>query len=175
MGGAVREYTVIRSRRRTMALQVTRDAQVVVRAPVHAPQQEIHRFVAEHEDWLRKQIARQEQRLSSHPPRSREEQETLRQKAKEMLPPLVRQWARQIGVEPAGVRITSARTRFGSCSGKNSLCFSLYLMEYPPDAIEAVVVHELAHIRHKNHGPGFYALIRQVMPDYDARIKTLRQ
>ena len=63
MGGAVREYTVIRSRRRTMALQVTRDAQVVVRAPVHAPQQEIHRFVAEHEDWLRKQIARQEQRL----------------------------------------------------------------------------------------------------------------
>ena len=82
---------------------------------------------------------------------------------------------RQIGVEPAGVKITSARTRFGSCSGKNSLCFSLYLMEYPPDAIEAVVVHELAHIRHKNHGPGFYALIRQVMPDYDARIKTLQQ
>ena len=162
----MREYTVIRSRRRTMALQVTRDAQVVVRAPVHAPQQEIHRFVAEHEDWLRKQIARQEQR---------QEQETLRQKAKETLPPLVRQWARQIGVEPAGVKITSARTRFGSCSGKNSLCFSLYLMEYPPDAIEAVVVHELAHIRHKNHGPGFYALIRQVMPDYDARIKTLRQ
>ena len=121
MGGAVREYTVFRSRRRTMALQVTRDAQVVVRAPVHAPQQEIHRFVAEHEDWLRKQIARQEQRLSSHPPRSREEQETLRQKAKETLPPLVRQWARQIGVEPAGVKITSARTRFGSCSGKNSL------------------------------------------------------
>ena len=175
MGGAVREYTVIRSRRRTMALQVTRDAQVVVRAPVHAPQQEIHRFVAEHEDWLRKQIARQEQRLSSHPPRSREEQETLRQKAKETLPPLVRQWARQIGVEPAGVKITSARTRFGSCSGKNSLCFSLYLMEYPPDAIEAVVVHELAHIRHHDHSPAFYAEVEKYLPDWRIRRELLKK
>ena len=174
MGGAVREYTVIRSRRRTMALQVTRDAQVVVRAPVHAPQQEIHRFVAEHEDWLRKQIARQEQRLSSHPPRSREEQETLRQKAKEMLPPLVRQWARQIGVEPAGVKITSARTRFGSCSGKNSLCFSCFLMQQPEAAIDLVVVHELCHIREKNHGPAFYALLARYLPDYKERKKLLR-
>ena len=174
MGGAVREYTVIRSRRRTMALQVTRDAQVVVRAPVHAPQQEIHRFVAEHEDWLRKQIARQEQRLSSHPPRSREEQETLRQKAKETLPPLVRQWARQIGVEPAGVKITSARTRFGSCSGKNSLCFSCFLMRQPEAAIDLVVVHELCHIREKNHGPAFYALLAQYLPDYKERKKLLK-
>ena len=174
MGGAVREYTVIRSRRRTMALQVTRDAQVVVRAPVHAPQQEIHRFVAEHEDWLRKQIAWQEQRLSSHPPRSREEQETLRQKAKETLPPLVRQWARQIGVEPAGVKITSARTRFGSCSGKNSLCFSCFLMNAPEAAIDLVVVHELCHIREKNHGPAFYALLARYLPDYKERKKLLR-
>ncbi len=87
---------------------------------------------------------------------------------------MVRHWAQEMGVTPTGLKITSARTRFGSCSGKNSLCFSLYLMEYPPEAIEAVVVHELAHIRHKNHGSDFYTLVRQYLPDYDARIKLLK-
>lgn len=168
------EYTVIRSRRRTLALQVTREGQVVVRAPAYAARGDIDRFVAEHETWIAAQLARQAQRLAQHPPRTKEEQEALRQKAREVLPPLVQHWAQWMGVTPTGVKITAARSRFGSCSGKNSLCFSLYLMEYPPEAIEAVVVHELAHIRHKNHGPDFYALVRQTLPDYDARIKLLK-
>lgn len=170
----MRPYTVVRSRRRTMALQVTQEGRVVVRVPLYATQDEIQRFVSSHEDWVAVQLERQAQRLAEHPPRSREEQEALRQSARETIPPLVRHWAAQMGVAPTGVKITSARTRFGSCSGKNSLCFSLYLMEYPPDAVEAVVVHELAHIRHKNHGPDFYALVRKTLPDYDARIRALR-
>ncbi len=170
----MREFTLIRSRRRTLALQVTREGQVVVRAPVYASREDIHRFVAGHEGWIAAQLARQSQRLAEHPPLSRKEQEALRQKAREVLPPLVEHWARRMGAAPTGVKITSARTRFGSCSGKNSLCFSLYLMEYPIEAAEAVVVHELAHIRHKNHGPDFYALVRQTLPDYDARIKLLK-
>ena len=96
------------------------------------------------------------------------------QQAKAQLPDMVRHWAQEMGVTPTGLKITSARTRFGSCSGKNSLCFSLYLMEYPPEAIEAVVVHELAHIRHKNHGSDFYTLVRQYLPDYDRQIKLLK-
>ena len=170
----MREFTLIRSRRRTLALQVTREGQVVVRSPVYASREDIHRFVAEHDAWIATQLARQSQRLAEHPPLSREEQEALRQKAREVLPPLVQLWAQRMGVTPTGVKITSAQTRFGSCSGKNSLCFSLHLMEYPQEAIEAVVVHELAHIRHKNHGPDFYALVRRTLPDYDARIKLLK-
>ena len=168
------EYTIIRSRRRTLALQVTREGQVVVRAPAYAARGDIDRFAAEHETWIAAQLARQAQRLAQHPPRTKEEQEALRQKAREVLPPLVQYWAQRMDTTPTGVKITAARTRFGSCNGKNSLCFSLYLMEYPPEAIEAVVVHELAHIRHKNHGPDFYALVRRTLPDYDARIKLLK-
>ena len=55
----MREFTVIRSRRRTMALQVTREGQVVVRAPICAARGEIHRFVTEHEAWIAAQQARQ--------------------------------------------------------------------------------------------------------------------
>ena len=164
----MREFTVIRSRRRTMALQV------VVRAPICAARGEIHRFVTEREAWIAAQQARQSQRLAEHPPLSREEQEALRQRARQVLPPMVKLWAQRMGVTPTGVKITAAQTRFGSCSGKDSLCFSLHLMEYPLEAAEAVVVHELAHIRHKNHGPDFYALVRRTLPDYDSRIKLLK-
>ena len=72
MGGAMMEYTVLRSRRRTMALQVTREAQVVVRAPLHAAEADIRRFVQADEDWLSRQLARQREWLSAHPPRSPE-------------------------------------------------------------------------------------------------------
>lgn len=92
-----------------------------------------------------------------------------------MLPPLVERYAARMGVHPAGITITGARTRFGSCSPKNRLCFSFRLMEYPPPAIEYVVVHELAHIRHKNHGLDFYREISRVLPDWQARSALLKR
>ena len=169
-------YELIRSRRRTLALEITRDCRVLVRAPLRVSQARIDEFVAAHADWIARHLERQRQRAAAAPPPpTAADIAALKARAREVLPPKVARWAAVMGVQPTGIKITAAQKRYGSCSGKNSLCFSLYLMEYPPDAIEAVVVHELAHIRHKNHGPGFYALIRQVMPDYDARIKTLRQ
>ena len=79
-----------------------------------------------------------------------------------------------MGLEPTGVKITSAKKRFGSCSAKNSICYSWRLMLYSKEAIDYVVVHELAHIAHKNHGPQFYALIEKYLPDYKEREKLLR-
>ena len=79
-----------------------------------------------------------------------------------------------MGVTSTGVKITTARKRYGSCSGKDSLCFSCFLMNCPEEAIDLVVVHELCHIREKNHGPRFYALLERYLPDYRERIKLLR-
>ena len=76
-------------------------------------------------------------------------------------------------VTPTGFRVTSARRRYGSCSGKNSLSFSCFLMRCPEPAIELVVVHELCHILEKNHGPGFYALLEKYLPDYKEWKKML--
>lgn len=168
------DYTVIRSRRRTMALQVTQDCQVIVRAPQEISETEIQRFVSSHTQWIESHLRAQAQRRAAHPEPSAAEIELLRRRAKAELPPLIARWAPIIGVSPTGFKITSARTRFGSCSGRNSLCFSLYLMQYPPEAIEAVVVHELCHIRHKNHGAGFYREVERWLPDYKSRIRHLK-
>ena len=84
-------------------------------------------------------------------------------------------YAAQMNVYPTGITITGARTRFGSCSPKNRLSFSFRLMDYPMDAIEYVVVHELAHILHKNHSAAFYAEIEKILPDWRERNKLLKQ
>ena len=168
------DYTVIRSSRRTMALEVTQEAQVLVRAPRFATGLEIQRFVAAHRDWIETHLVRRQAYLEAHPPLTQPDIEALRAKAKAYLPERVAYWADRMGVKPTGLHITSARTRFGSCSGKNSLSFSLYLMQYPAEAIDYVVVHELSHIRHKNHSPAFYAEVARYMPDYKQRQAMLR-
>ena len=79
-----------------------------------------------------------------------------------------------MGLRPAGVTITGAEKRFGSCSAKNRICFSWRLMQYPEEAVDYVVVHELAHILHKNHGKAFYACVEEVLPDWRARRALLK-
>ena len=167
-------YEIIRSHRRTVALEVTADGRVLVRAPMAMPEGEIRRFVDSHTAWLEKARDKVAARQAAHPPLTRQETEALRRRAAAILPGKVAHYAAVMGVTPMSVKITAARTRFGSCSGKNGLCFSLYLMQYPEEAIDYVVVHELAHIRHKNHGSEFYTLVRQYLPDYDRQIKLLK-
>ena len=75
----------------------------------------------------------------------------------------------------AGITITGAEKRFGSCSAKNRICFSWRLMAYPEEAIDYVVVHELAHIRHKDHSKRFYAFVEEVLPDWRERRRLLRE
>lgn len=78
----------------------------------------------------------------------------------------------RIGRKIARVRVRKMQTRWGSCNhAKGYLNFSLSLIERDPRFVEYVVLHELAHLIHANHGAGFYALIAQIMPDFRARIK----
>ena len=80
-----------------------------------------------------------------------------------------------MGLTPAAVTITGARKRFGSCSASNRICYSWRLMQYPEEAVDYVVVHELAHILHKNHGKAFYACVEEVLPDWRERRRLLRE
>ncbi|HIY53383.1 MAG TPA: M48 family metallopeptidase [Candidatus Agathobaculum merdavium] len=166
---------LIRSRRRTLGLEVTREGRVIVRVPLRASAASIERFVQEHAEWIQKAQARQRARLAAHPEPDEAGQAVLMRRAREELPPKVAYYAQRMGLQPTGMTITSARTRFGSCSPKNRLCFSWRLMDYPEAAIDYVVVHELAHIVHKNHGPQFWALVERYMPDYRARRALLRE
>lgn len=170
------EYTLIRSSRRTLALEITADLRVLVRAPKRCSVAQIEDFVARHEDWLREHMAIQARRAAARAARAvtPEQEAQLRRRAAEYIPQRVAVYAPMVGVTPAGVKITSAQKRFGSCSGKNRLCFSWRLMQYPAAAIDYVVVHELCHILHHDHSAAFWAAVAQVMPDYKQRQALLR-
>jgi predicted metal-dependent hydrolase len=168
------DYTVIRSSRKTMGLEITSDLKVLVRAPLRSSEKDIDAMVEKYQDWIESHLAKQERRNAARPEPTQQEASVLMNKAKTLLPGRVAFYSEIMGLKPTGITITGAQKRFGSCSGKNRISFSWRLMSYPDPAIDYVVVHELAHIRHKNHGKDFYALIESVLPDYRERKKLLR-
>ena len=168
------EYNIIRSNRKTLAIEVTAEGTLLVRAPMRTRLTEIERFVNENTAWIEERVARAKARCELHPEPSEAEMKAYIAAAKSYLPERVRYFAELMGVVPAGITVTGARKRFGSCSGKNRLCFSWRIMEYPPELVDYVIVHELAHIKHHNHSRQFYDFIATVMPDHRERRKRLR-
>ena len=168
------EICYIKSNRRTLALEITSDLRVLVRMPHTCSMARAKRFVSEHRDWIEKHYQRQKFQTERYA-LSSEQAEALRKEAKEYIPKRVKYFADLTGLVPAGISITSAKTRFGSCSAKNRLNFSLYLMLYSKKAVDYVVLHEICHIAYKNHGGEFYGLIARYMPDYKEVVKELKK
>lgn len=170
-------YEIRRSHRKTVAITVTRDAQVVVRAPLRLPQRTIESFVQQHAVWIEKHLAQQRETAENAALHRLSEADecVLRKTAARILPERVAHYAQIMGVAPESVRITSAKRRWGSCSARSRLCFSFRTALLQPTALDYIVVHELAHIRQRNHGPLFYAEVAAVLPDYRERIALVRQ
>ena len=156
-------------------MEITAQGELLVRAPRRVSEQTIRSFVSDHREWIAGAQSRWAARQEAHPEPTEVQREAMIRRAKEILPPKVRHYAALMGVQPARITITSARTRFGSCSGKNALSFSWRLMDYPEEAIDYVVVHELAHIRHHDHSRAFYDFIASVMPDHQRRRALLKK
>ncbi|BDY11907.1 M48 family metallopeptidase [Hydrogenimonas cancrithermarum] len=97
-----------------------------------------------------------------------------RTKAKEKIVPLVRKWQKKMGVVPAHVSFRKAQKRWGSCSNTDRLSFNYHVIKLPVNLIEYVVVHELAHIRYKNHSREFWSFVEKCMPDYRKRIERIK-
>ena len=164
-------YTLVRSKRKTVAIQI-KGNKLTVRAPLKMPQSKIDEFVNSRRDWIEKHM------LSSKPPRpfSKEELESLLKAAEEYFPERIEYYAHIIGVEYNKVSFKFQSTRWGSCSGKGNLNFNALLMLLPPEVIDSVIVHELCHLLEMNHSKKFYSHVLLAYPDYythHSRLKTL--
>lgn len=159
---------IIRSARRSFALQVTPEG-LIVRVPNRATNRQVQDFIAKHQGWINKATARQEQQrkaMGDVPPLTSEELHALAEKALAYIPERVKFYAPQIGVTYGHITIRNQRTRWGSCSAKGNLNFNCLLMLTPPEVIDSVVVHELCHRKEMNHSDRFYAEVLRVFPDY---------
>lgn len=88
-------------------------------------------------------------------------EEAWRLEAKDYLPQRVKTLAAELGLKCGVVTIRNTRTRWGSCSSSNDISLSLHLMKLPSHLIDYIIIHELCHVVHKNHGPKFHALLNK--------------
>ena len=101
--------------------------------------------------------------------------EWCRERAREEIDRSIAEHAPALAVRPAAITLRDPRTRWGSASRQHRLSFSWRLILAPPEALETVVVHELAHLRIFGHGPRFWDLVASRRPDHATWRRWLRQ
>ena len=169
------EVTVIKSKRRSMALQI-KEGQVIVRAPQGTSNRRIREFLEEHRDWLEKNLAKSiaREEAAAKNRLSEEDIRKLMLAARKVIPERVRYYAPLVGVDYGKITIRCQRTKWGSCSSQGNLNFNCLLMLAPPQVLDGVVVHELCHRKEMNHSPRFYEEVLRVYPEYRKWDKWLK-
>ena len=169
------KYELIRSNRKTIALQIKGDGRIIVRAPLRMAAKDIQRFVDSKAAWIAKHLALIQQRQQPVAPAFTLEQlQQLADAAKSDLPRRVARFAALVGVTYGRITIRAQKSRWGSCSGKGNLNFNCLLMLCPEDVRDYVVVHELCHRKELNHSPRFWAEVEKVLPGYKVQRKWLK-
>lgn len=164
---------LVRSSRKTLAVQIRADGTVIARAPLRMPKDRILCFLSEKASWIRMQQGKMQERENMrqqariHLDAAQEKE--LRERAKSVLAQRTAYFARQVGVTYGRITVRDQKTRWGSCSQTGNLNFNFRLILAPPEVLDYVVVHELCHRRQMNHSAQFWQEVAQVLPDYRKR------
>ena len=174
------DVMVIRSNRKTVAIQVNKDLSVTVRAPRRATQKDIERILKEKESWINKHIEKMKEKKAQYDALevkrlTNAEIQELADKALLIIPERVKYFAKLIGVDYGRITIRNQRTRWGSCSSKGNLNFNCLLMLTPPDVLDYVVVNELCHRKEMNHSKAFWNEVEKVLPNYKELVRWLKE
>ncbi|MBR2812368.1 MAG: M48 family metallopeptidase [Solobacterium sp.] len=173
------EVKVIRSRRKTLAVQITRNMEIVVKAPLQMSNERIITFLKEKEHWIDSHLAKMKENRASSPvvgdALSYDDIKDLADQALAYIPPRAKEYAAKIGVTFGRITIRNQTTRWGSCSSKGNLNFNCLLMLCPKEVIDSVIVHELCHRKYMNHSDAFYREVLRVFPNYWACDEWLKK
>lgn len=176
------DIVVIRSDRRSFAIEIGMDKKIKVRVPRRASKAQIEEMLKAKHDWILKTLDKIEQRNTAEAreyeeakPLSSEEVKKLKKEARNHLASLTEYWAEKIGVSYGRISIRGQKTRWGSCSSKGNLNYNYLLMLCPDEVAEYVVIHELCHRIHMNHSKDFWNKIEAFCPNYKQARKWLKQ
>lgn len=169
------KYEIIYSSRKTLAIQITPDGSVKVRAPKRCPKSTIECFLNEKESWILKHV----NKAMQNPPvmknlLSVQERNRYIKIARDIFTQKTAYYASILNVTYGRISIREQKTRWGSCSSEGNLNFNWRLIFAPEEVLDYIVVHELAHRREMNHSQAFYAIVESILPDYKKSQKWLR-
>ncbi len=163
------EYKVIKSFRKTMSLQI-KNWEIIVKAPFLITKKTIESFLNKHTKWIEKKLERRHQSVID-PDKIWE----YKRQAKQYITTRVAEIAKIHNITYNDLRITSAKTRWGSCSSKRNINFSFRLILTPKEVIDYVIIHELSHLKEMNHSKSFWNEVKKIMPDYKKYEKWLKK
>ena len=174
------EYNVEvrRSKRKSAAIKITADMQIVVFVPLYVSDNEIEKMVILKSKWIDEHMLKVQSRIDE---RSKLEKITFEQvkeladQAVEYIPKRVKYYAEKENFVYNKITIKNLVSRWGSCSTKGNLNFNCLLMLTPDYVIDYIVVHELCHLREMNHSEKFWAEVEKIMPDYQRAEIWLKQ
>lgn len=173
-------YEIVKSDRKTIAIQVNSDLSVTVRAPKRAAQKDIERILREKEPWILEHIERMrkkkaEDEASRQDRLTKEDLENLAARALQVIPPRTEYFAQMMNVTYGRITIRNQKTRWGSCSSKGNLNFNCLLMLMPQEVMDYVIVHELCHRKEMNHSKAFWSEVEKVLPHYREQVSWLKE
>jgi predicted metal-dependent hydrolase len=209
---------IIRSKRKTIALVVQPNGELLVRAPQRATQKQINEMLSKHADWIakkQKEAKRKQALFTSRQFVTGEKflflgenypieivkvnkpalvlngnfklaysaqkdakalfEKWYKKEARAIFNERVAYYAQKNDFDVKKVKLSSARTRWGSCSSKGYINLTWRLVMAPLAIIDYVVVHELCHLREANHSSTYWAQVAAIMPDYKSRRKWLKE
>ncbi|WP_428087282.1 M48 family metallopeptidase [Candidatus Thioglobus sp.] len=206
------DYQLIRSKRKTLSLQINQDAQLVVRSPNKLPIAEINKFIEQKSSWIDSKIRACSNKQINKPKYQQDEKflylgssypldinpektsklgfdgasfasnaaskqlflDWYKAKFIQIALPRLNYYAQKNQLNYQQVRFKSQKTLWGSCSSSNNINLNYLLIRAPIAIIDYVIVHELAHIKHKNHSQNFWDFVMQMLPDYKASKRWLQ-
>lgn len=165
------DYELIRSDRRTIAIQIKADGRMIVRCPRRMSEERVRQFVLEKQDWIKKHT-----RIKPAEPKFTPTQlQDMKQQALPLLEHRVSEYAFRMGVSYGKVSIRAQKTRWGSCSSCGNLSFNCCLTLVPPEVLDYVVIHELSHRLVPDHSPRFWQTVEKWYPDYRQHRQWLKE
>ncbi|GAA3940665.1 M48 family metallopeptidase [Pseudoclavibacter caeni] len=161
---------------RRVTLRVLPDGRVTVTAPRGVDEHRLRTFVHARRAWIDRQRARCRTRAAVLPELAWTDPQRCWATArlKLLVPGMIARWAPVLDVAEPVWRPRLMHTRWGSCTpATGRVRISLELARFTDPLVEGVVVHELAHLRHADHGPGFQTLMTRALPDWRERRRRL--
>ena len=153
-------------RSRSVSIRVHPVKGVSVSVPYMLPYAAARLFFEARKPWILETMARQKERYKDVSPLSSEEIEELRRQAKAELPPRLSELASRYGFAYNRVSIKHNATNWGSCSARKNINLNLSIMRLPRVLQDYVLLHELCHLRHQDHGHAFHLLLEHVLTDH---------
>lgn len=156
-------------RARSIRLVVRRDGTLRLTYPLFSSRAKAVVFAESKLEWVEQMRQRIAQRVANHPTITRTEVERLRLEARKYIPTTLSRLASEYGLTYTSLRISSAHTRWGSCSGRDGISISLFIMLLPEHLREFIMLHELCHTRHHNHSAAFHQLLDSLVGGNEKR------